>query len=33
MDTNSTVTCNHVYREQNKIADGLANEAMDAATA
>ena len=29
MDTNSTVTCDHVYREQNKIADGLANEAMD----
>ena len=29
MDANSTVTCDHVYREQNKIADGLANEAMD----
>ena len=29
IDTNSTVTCDHVYREQNKIADGLANEAMD----
>lgn len=29
MDANSTVKCDHVYREQNKIADGLANEAMD----
>ena len=29
MDTTSTVKCDHVYREQNKIADGLANEAMD----
>ena len=29
IDANSTVICDHVYREQNKIADGLANEAMD----
>jgi len=29
IDANSTVKCDHVYREQNKIADGLANEAMD----
>ena len=29
IDTNSTVKCDHVFRGQNKIADGLANEAMD----
>ena len=29
MDANSTVLYDHVYREQNKVADGLANEAMD----
>ena len=29
MDSNSTVLYDHVYREQNKVADGLANEAMD----
>ena len=30
LDPRSTVTFEHVYREQNKVADSLANEAMDA---
>lgn len=30
LDPRSTVTFEHVYREQNKVADNLANEAMDA---
>jgi ribonuclease HI len=29
IDSNSDVSLNHVYREQNKVADQLANEAMD----
>ena len=30
LDPRSVVTFEHVYREQNKVADNLANEAMDA---